>query len=176
MFIITSCYRGHLALVRHNTNLATVHCRVAVGGCSVEYKYKLLCQFTKTVGGTRCYLWFKESQNNSLQGHTKRFCSYVETEHSSSGWKTTGYSQNGYKLREQTMANWKISISKMLHVALHQCRTNRENTGIWHSVCNEAGKLSRSLYLYFTQQPPTVTWLCTVVKLLLCQTRAKCTL
>ena len=85
IFTITSRYRGHLALVCHNTNFATVHSRVTVGGCSVEYKYKLLCQFTKTVGGTRCYLWFKESQSNSPQGHTKRFCSYVGIEQSGSG-------------------------------------------------------------------------------------------
>jgi len=25
----------------------------------MEYKYKLLLQFTMTVGGTRCYLWLK---------------------------------------------------------------------------------------------------------------------
>ena len=63
------------------------------------------------------------------------------------GEKSTGYSRNGYKLHEQTMANWKISTSKMLCVALHQCCTNRENTGIQHSVRNKAGKLTQKFVL-----------------------------
>ena len=51
IFTTTSRYRGHSTIVRHNTNLATVY---TVGGWSVEYEYKLLHQFTVTVGGTRC--------------------------------------------------------------------------------------------------------------------------
>ena len=43
-----------LSIVQHNTNFATVHSQVTVSGCSVEYEYKLLCQFTTTVGGSRC--------------------------------------------------------------------------------------------------------------------------
>ena len=41
----------------------------------MEYEYKLLRQFTMTVGGTRFCLWLKQSQSNSpcAQGHTKRF-------------------------------------------------------------------------------------------------------
>ena len=35
----------------HNTNLATVHRWVTVGSWSMEYEYKLLHQFTTTVGG-----------------------------------------------------------------------------------------------------------------------------
>ena len=49
----------------HNTNLATIHSQVTIGSCLMEYEYKLLCQFTTTVGGTKCYLWLKQSQNNS---------------------------------------------------------------------------------------------------------------
>ena len=56
IFTTTSRYRGHSALVRHNTNFATVHSRVTVGSCSVEYEYKLLRQFTTTVEEARCYL------------------------------------------------------------------------------------------------------------------------
>ena len=52
----TSRYRGHSAIVQHNTNVATAHSQVTVGSCSVEYEYKLLRQFTTTVGGSRCYL------------------------------------------------------------------------------------------------------------------------
>ena len=60
--------------IQYNTNFATVHSQVTVDGCSVEYKHKLMRQFTMTVGGTRCSLWLKQSQSNSLQGHTKLFC------------------------------------------------------------------------------------------------------
>ena len=77
-------YRGHSAIVQHNINLATVHNRVTVGSCSVKYKYKPR-QFTTKVGGTRCYLLLKQSQSNSLQGHTKQFCSYLGIEQSGSG-------------------------------------------------------------------------------------------
>ena len=49
----------------HNTNLATIHSQVTIGSCLMEYEYKLLCQFTTTVGGTKCYLWLKQSQSNS---------------------------------------------------------------------------------------------------------------
>ena len=70
IFTTTSIYRGHLATVQHNTNFAKVHTQVILGGCSVDYEYKLLRQFTTTVGGTSCYLWLKQSQSNSLQGHT----------------------------------------------------------------------------------------------------------
>ena len=62
------------AVVSHTTNFATVHSRVTVGSCSAEYEYKLLCQFTTTVGGTRYYLSLKQSQTNSLQGHMILFC------------------------------------------------------------------------------------------------------
>ena len=52
-FFTTSRYRRNLAIVWHNTNFATAHSRVTVGSCSVEYKYKLLHQFTTMVGGIR---------------------------------------------------------------------------------------------------------------------------
>ena len=73
-FTTTSHYRGYLAIVGHDTNLTTVHSHVTVGGCLMEYEYKLLRQFTTTVGGTRCYLSLKKNHINSLQGCTKRFC------------------------------------------------------------------------------------------------------
>ena len=43
--------------VQHNTNFATVHSQVTVHGCSMEYEYKLLRQFSTTVGGTRWDTW-----------------------------------------------------------------------------------------------------------------------
>ena len=98
----TSCYRGHLAMVGHNIYLTTVHSWVTVGGCSMEYKYKPVHQYTTTVGGTRCHLWLKQSQSNLLQGHTKHFSSYLRIEQSSSSWKATGYSKNGYRVTSQT--------------------------------------------------------------------------
>ena len=166
--------RGYLALVRHNTNFATVHSRVTVGGCLVEYKYKLLGQFTKTVGGTRCYLRFKESQSNSMQGQTKHFCSYIETEQSGSGWKATGYSRNGYKLTSQT------NHGKLFQKCFVWPCTNVvqiEKTLVYGILCaTKQANWRTSLYSYFTEQPPTFTGLCTVVKLVLCWTRAKCPL
>ena len=41
LYNITSHYKGHLAIVQHNTNFTTVHSQLRVGGCSVEYEYKL---------------------------------------------------------------------------------------------------------------------------------------
>ena len=68
IFTTTSRYIEHLATVQHNTNFATVQNQVTLGGCSVDYEYKLLIT---TVGGTSCNLWLKQSQSNSLRGHTK---------------------------------------------------------------------------------------------------------
>ena len=90
------------AIVQHKTNFATVHSQVTLGGCSVENEYKLLCQFTTTLGGTSCYLWLTQSQRNSLQGHMKHFCSYLGIEQNGSGWKATGYSKNGYPVTSKT--------------------------------------------------------------------------
>ena len=53
----TSCYRGHSAIVQHNTNFATVHSRVTVGGCSVEYEYKLSHQFAHVVAHRMPYTY-----------------------------------------------------------------------------------------------------------------------
>ena len=41
IFTITNYYWRHLALVWDNNNFATLHSRVIVASCSVEYKYKL---------------------------------------------------------------------------------------------------------------------------------------
>ena len=41
IFAITNYYWRHLALVWDNTNFTTLHSRVIVASCSVEYKYKL---------------------------------------------------------------------------------------------------------------------------------------
>ena len=124
IFTTTCHYRRHLAIVRHNANFATVHSRVTVGGCSVEYEYKLLHQFTTTVGGIRCSLWLKQSQSNSLQSHTKRFCSYLKTQQS--GLEATGYSKNGYPVTLQTNYVYgERFFFKLLHVALQQSCTNR---------------------------------------------------
>ena len=73
LFTTTSHYRGHSAIVQHNTNLATVHSRVTVGGCSVEYEYKLLRQFARVVAHRMLYTSVLSIFTTSLQGHTKRF-------------------------------------------------------------------------------------------------------
>ena len=102
IFITPRHYRGHSAIVQPNTNFATVDSRVTVGGCSMEYEYKLLRQFTTTVGRTSCNSSLKKSQSNSLQGHMRRFCSQLGIEQSTSGWKATGYSENGYPVISKT--------------------------------------------------------------------------
>ena len=125
-FTTTSRYRGHSAILQHNTNFASVHSQVTVDSCSVEYEYKPLRQFTTMVGGTRCYLWLKQSQSNSLRGHTKHFCSYLGTDQSGSGWKATGYSKNEYPVTSQTnCGRLENFLSRTICVALQQCRTNR---------------------------------------------------
>ena len=45
-----SLQRAFSCIVGHSTNLATLHSRVIVGNCSMEYEYKLLRQLTTTVG------------------------------------------------------------------------------------------------------------------------------
>ena len=66
----TSHYRGHSAIVQHNTNVATVHSRVTVGGCSVEYEYKLLRQFARVVAHRMPYTSILSICTTSLQGRT----------------------------------------------------------------------------------------------------------
>ena len=72
IFTTTSHYRGHSAIVRHNTNFATVHSRVTVGGCSMKYEYKFLRQFTH-VARRMPYTSVLSVCTTSLQGHTKSF-------------------------------------------------------------------------------------------------------
>ena len=64
-------YRGHSAIVRHNTNFTTVHTQVTIGGCSVEYMNKLLCQFTSVVEHRMLYTSVLSICMTLLQGHTK---------------------------------------------------------------------------------------------------------
>ena len=49
IFTTISHYRGNSAIVQHSTNFATVYSRVTVGGCSVEYEYKVLRQLARVV-------------------------------------------------------------------------------------------------------------------------------
>ena len=53
----TNHYKVHLAIVRHNTNFATVHSGVTVGGCSVEYEYKLLQHGSSSIVRIEALLW-----------------------------------------------------------------------------------------------------------------------
>ena len=139
-------------------------------GFLVEYEYKLLLhQFTTTVGGTRCYLWLKQSQSNSLW-----FCNRTELQwlkvywilqkqvpsnFANKLWQTGKKKQPFFKLFVWP-CNDVIRIDKMLVYSI-LCTTAWVN---WH----------RSLYLYSIKQLPTVTRLCTVMKLVLCWTIAKC--
>ena len=163
--------------VWHNTNLATLHSQVTVGSYWMEYEYKLLRQFTMTVGGTRCCLWLKHSQSNSPQGHTKRFSLYLRIEQSGSAerlldtqkeWVPSNF-ENKQQTRKKIFQKFfvwpcsnDIQIDKMqLYDILHAIAWAN-----WRS----------KFYSNSTEQLPTVTRLCTVVKLVLWQTIAKCLL
>ena len=149
----------HSATVQHNTNFATVRSQVTLGGCSVDYEYKLLRQFTTTVGGTSCYLWLEQSQSNSLQGHTKRFCSYLGTELSGSGWKATEYSKNRY--RETSKTNYgELENFSFKNASCGPCSNvvQIDKTLVYGILCaTMRANWRRNLYSYSTEQPPTVT-------------------
>ena len=121
-FTTTSRYRVHSATVQHNTNFATVHSQVTLGGCSVEYKYKLLRQFTTTVAiyglyrarATHCKVTRSVFALISEQNRVKVAERLLNTRKTSTK-----------RLRKQTTANWNFFFAKTFHVALQQCRTNR---------------------------------------------------
>ena len=71
IFTTVSHYRGDSAIVQHKTNFVTVRSRMTVGGCSVQYEYKLL--FTMMVGGTRCYLWLTTGTEQLTAGPHEAF-------------------------------------------------------------------------------------------------------
>ena len=74
IFTTTSRYRRHSAVVWYNSKFATVHSRVTVGGCSMDFEYNFLCQFARAVAHTMLYISVLDSIcTASLQGHTKRF-------------------------------------------------------------------------------------------------------
>ena len=103
-----------------------------------------------TVGGTRSY--YLQSHSNSLQGHMNCLSSYLGIKLSSSCWNTTRYLQSGYLVTLQTNYDKLEFFSPSC--ALQWCCTNRYAT-MW-------ANWRRSLYSYSTDQPPTVTQLCTV--------------
>ena len=157
---------GHLAIVQHSTNFATVHSQVTVGDCSVEYEYKLSRQFTAAVGGTRCYPWLKQSQSNSLRA-------FLLISQSGSDWKATRYSKTWYQVALQT--NYGELEKNFFKNSL--CRTNRWKVGIWHSVCNSTSKLTWKFVLILHQAVAycNSAVYCTA-KLVLCWTIVKCPL
>ena len=125
-----------------------------------------MSQFTTT--GTRCYLWLKQSQSNSLQGHKKHFYLYLGVEQSGRGWKDT-WKTGTQELTSQTMVDgfffpkrfvWPCSNVVQIDKTLVYSILHATVQAIWH----------RSLYSYSTKQLPTVTRLWTVAKLVLCRT------
>ena len=72
IFTTTSRYERHLVIVRHNSKFATVHSRVTVGGCSMEFRV----QFSTSVCSRHCtqnaiyqcsiYLYVKIPVHHSL--------------------------------------------------------------------------------------------------------------
>ena len=80
IFLATSHYRRDSAIYFSITLTLPQYIvsQFKVGICSMEYAYKLLQQFAMTIGGTKCYLWLKQSKSNLLQGDTKCSCSYFQ--------------------------------------------------------------------------------------------------
>ena len=68
--LLVAIYGRHLAIVQHNTNFITVHSRVTVGSCLMEYKYKLLCQFAHAVAHRMLYTSILSIRMTLLHGHT----------------------------------------------------------------------------------------------------------
>ena len=81
-----SCYRGHSALVQHNTNFAIVHSRVTVGGNLVECEYNYISSpawvsrlFSQcSITSTKCHLSLNTS---TLPIHKKAITSCLQ------GWR-----------------------------------------------------------------------------------------
>ena len=73
IFTTTSRYERHLVIVRHNSKFATVHSRVTVSGCSIEFEYNFLRQFSHAVACRMPYISILSICMTSLQGHTKSF-------------------------------------------------------------------------------------------------------
>ena len=73
IFTTTSRSRRHSAIVRHSSNLVTVHSQVTVGGSSVEFEYNFLRQFARTVGCRVSYTSVLSICTTLLQGHMKGF-------------------------------------------------------------------------------------------------------
>ena len=140
--------------------------RVTVGSCSMEYEYKLLRQFTTTVGGTRCSFRLKQSQSNSVQGNTKHF-TWNRTEWQ---WlKGSWIFGSNFENKQWPTGNfffWPCSYAVQIHRTLIYSTLQAMVWTNWH----------RKLYSNSIDQPPTVTRLCTVANLLLCQTTAECPL
>ena len=164
-FPTTSRYRGHSAIVQHNSNLATVHSWVTVGGCSVEYNYKLVCQFTATVGGTRCYLWLNRARATHCRAtQSILLISWSRTERQ---W-LKGYWILRYQLTSQTNygyvtekkkfffvwpCNNVIQIDKMLVYGL-LCTT------VWANWCRSSYSYSIKQLLNYSGMPSVATGCC----------------
>ena len=99
-----SLYRVLLVIVQHNTNFATVLSQVTVANCSAEYEYKLLHQFTTTVGGTRCCLWLEQSQSKSITaGPHKEVLTLCAT--AQANWHRSLYT---YSTEQPSTVKWPI--------------------------------------------------------------------
>ena len=75
---------GYSSAYTSSTNIATLQSsdsRRLLGGVRVRTSMSVYYDSRKNY---RCYLWHKQSQSNSLQGHTKLFCSYLGIEQSGS--------------------------------------------------------------------------------------------
>ena len=102
-------------MVRHNTKFATAHSQVTVSGCPVECEYKLVHQFTTTVGT----IYGLNSQEQLTAGPHKAFLliSRNRTEQLLKGYRYTVILQTIYGKPEKFFFS--------LCMALQRCHTNR---------------------------------------------------
>ena len=63
----------------------------------MEYEYKLLRQFTMTVGGTRCCLWLCDATNNFIM---KTLTKQVETLYTKGSKECRIHTENGSSLEQ----------------------------------------------------------------------------
>ena len=151
------------------------HSRVTVGGWSMEYEHKLLCQFTTTVGGTRCYLWL--SLNRVRATHRRATQSvFLGIQPSGSSWKAPGYSKKTVHSTFKNKLQW-TGKNFFLKLLVWPCSNvvQIDRMLVYCILCATAwASWRRKLYSNFIEQPPTVAQLRTVANLLLWWTITGC--
>jgi len=76
LFTTKSHYRGHSAIVQHNTGFTTLCSWMTVDDCLVEYKYKLLHQLICIIAHRLLYTSLLSITMILLQGRMNKKCSF----------------------------------------------------------------------------------------------------